>query len=285
MISNPDITVNAYAKINLFLEVNEKQSDGYHLLQSVMQTVTLCDTIGISKTEDSVSLFCEGCDREIKDNIIIKAAKMFFNTAYIKGGTDIHLTKRIPIESGLGGGSADAAAVLLALNKLYGEPLSETELYKTAKKLGADVPFCMKKGLCSAFGIGEILEDIGRLPDCFILISVGNCTVPTKKAFEAIDLETERKTVDMSNMIAAIDNKELNKISSSLYNCFDILKLSDPTIKKIMQDHGALGESLSGSGPSVFGIFDDENKAISASNELTKSGYKAFVCRPYYRSE
>ena len=285
MVKSSGITVNAYAKINLFLEVKEKLDDGYHLLESVMQSVTLHDTIKISRSDKGVTLDCGRSPLSLTDNIIIKAANAFFARSGIKGGADIKLIKRIPIESGLGGGSADAAATLEALNLIYGKPVNEAEMYTVAKSIGADVPFCLKKGLCLAGGIGEILTDIGKLPDCSILISVGGSTVSTKKAFEELDLIENREFSDSKSIITAVENKDLAAISGSLYNCFENINAHDSKIKDIMKECGASGASLSGSGPSVFGIFDNENAVNRAEKKLKELGYKAYICRPYYRSK
>ena len=137
------MTVYAYAKINLFLEVMEKMKDGYHQLESIMQSVTLHDTLKIRKTASGTALKCSETALNSEDNIIIKAAKAFFEKTGIKGGAEIELKKRIPVASGLGGGSADAAATLTALNSLYGAPVSTDELFLLGKSIGADVPFCI----------------------------------------------------------------------------------------------------------------------------------------------
>ena len=285
MVHSHGMTVNAYSKINLFLEVKDKLPDGYHNLETVMQTVSLCDTLSVIKTDRETVLECICGGREIKDNIVIKAASAFFAATHIKGGAKIKLEKSIPIESGLGGGSADAAATLYALNVLYGSPMSEPLLFKTAKEIGADVPFCLKKGLCEAEGIGEKLTDIGKLPECTVLISVGTDSVSTKAAFEALDLKNGRQRMGKERIIGAVKNGDISEISTALYNCFELINPGAEELKRIMTDNGALGASLSGSGPSVFGLFGKTTEAEKAAEELQKRGYKAFICRPYYRSE
>ena len=285
MVTSQSMTVNAYAKINLFLEVKEKLANGYHNLETVMQSVTLCDSLTVTKKDSGIDLECIFEGKDIKDNIVIKAASAFFRKAQIKGGADIKLVKRIPVESGLGGGSADAAATLYALNELYGAPVSEQDLYKAAKEIGADVPFCLKKGLCEAEGIGEILTDIGRLPDCIFLISIGSESVSTKEAFDALDRKAGRISADKRNILSAVAAGDIIGISNALYNCFEIINCGAEKIKRIMMNNGALGASLSGSGPSVFGIYDEETKAVKAADELQKLGYRTFACKPYYRSK
>ncbi len=285
MVDSKVMTVNAYAKINLFLEVKEKLENGYHNLETVMQSVTLCDTLTAEKKKAGIDLECVCEGKQIKDNIVIKAALLFFERSGIDGGVDIKLIKRIPVESGLGGGSSDAAATLYALNTLYGGALCDEVLYKTAKDIGADVPFCLKKGLCYAEGIGEILTDTGRLPDCHIVITVGSHSVSTKKAFEELDRVTDRNTADKTAMMSAIERSDLSGICDSLYNCFELVNPASEVLKRLLLDNGALAASLSGSGPSVFGIYDKKETAERSAETLKELGYKAFICRPYYRSD
>ena len=274
------ITVKAPAKLNLFLEIGDKMDDGYHNIQSVMQSVTLYDTLTVIKTENDILLECDNADLVHETNIVVSAEKLFFEKSGIAGGALIRLKKRIPVSAGLGGGSSDAAATLNALNKLYGAPFKAEELSAIGKTLGADIPFCLKRGLCIAAGIGEILEDIGKIPECFFVISKGVGTVITGAAYEKLDLKKDRKRITPDSMLKAVKYGDIGAICDSLYNGFEQNEEYDAEIKEIMKNNGAKGTLMTGSGPSVFGVFIDEKDARAACKALKARGYTGFVCRP-----
>ncbi|MBQ1183634.1 MAG: 4-(cytidine 5'-diphospho)-2-C-methyl-D-erythritol kinase, partial [Clostridia bacterium] len=162
--------IKAFAKVNLSLDVTGKRADGYHTLCSVFQSVSLCDIVEIEKS-DSISVKCSDTSLNGEDNLCNTAAVKFFQAAGILGGADIFIEKHIPLAAGLGGGSADAGAVLKGLNELYGNPLSEKKLLEIALSLGADVPFCMVGGTKLCEGIGEIMTELSPLPECYIVIA------------------------------------------------------------------------------------------------------------------
>lgn len=275
------ITVKAPAKLNLFLEIGKKLSNGYHNIESVMQSVTLYDVLRIKKAGVGISFDC-GNKRLVYDgNLVVRAAKLFFEEAGIAPCVSIFLEKRIPVSAGLAGGSTDAAATLTALNRLFGKPFDLKSLSALGKSLGADVPFCIKRGICRAEGIGEVLEELDELPPCSFVIAKDASTVSTKTAFERLD-EIERECRPMSNIIDVIKHKDLYGIAKNLYNGFEIIKSFDEKIKNIMLEHNALNTLMSGSGPSVFGIFESETDAKAACAGLRGMGYTSFVCSPEY---
>ncbi|MBO4869383.1 MAG: 4-(cytidine 5'-diphospho)-2-C-methyl-D-erythritol kinase [Clostridia bacterium] len=280
MSSSETLTVKAPAKLNLFLEIREKLADGYHNIESVMQSITLYDELIFGKLGKGVRFDCS--DRKLKydGNLVLRAARLFFEKSGVDGGAAIYLNKRIPVSAGLGGGSSDAAATLSALNDMYGRPISEAELSAIGKSLGADVPFCLKRGLCAASGIGEKLQRIGELPGCVFVVSKTDTTVSTKTAYEALDRIAGRVMRPIERMIAAVKNRDLHGICEQLYNAFEENCQFDAKIKNVMEKHGALGTLMSGSGPSVFGIFDGEDGAGAALEELISLGCESFVCRP-----
>lgn len=274
------IDIPAYAKINLFLEITGKREDGYHNISTVMQTVELHDNISISITDSkriniSSNSLAMPCDER---NIACKCAQEFFNAANIENrGLDIYIEKNIPMEAGLAGGSADGAAVLNALNELYGLPLSKDELCRTGKRAGADIPFCIMGGSMLAEGIGEILTPCARLPEAFILIAKGSKGVSTKEAYAAIDADTKR-VLKKNNMPELLSEGNLEKICSGMYNCFEQLVPEAILLKNIMKKHGAINAMMSGSGSAVFGIFSDKDMADNTLNKLLSDNIFAVIC-------
>ncbi len=274
------ITVYAPAKLNLFLEIGDRMPDGYHNLESVMQSVTFYDTVSIKKADAGISFDCNKKKIIYDGNLVLKAARAFFEYTGINSGLDIFLHKRIPISAGLGGGSSDAAATLIGLNGMFGGVIPENELMSLGKKLGADVPFCIKRGLRRALGIGELLERLPDLPECFFTVAKGIATVSTKSAFEALDRIENRIIKKSDDMIKAIINKDIKTLSSHLYNAFEIQNGFDKRIKDVLLENNALNAVMSGSGPSVFGIFDNQADAEKADKALKRAGFFSFCCRP-----
>ncbi|MBR6645025.1 MAG: 4-(cytidine 5'-diphospho)-2-C-methyl-D-erythritol kinase [Clostridia bacterium] len=276
------ITVNANAKINLFLEVNERLSNGYHDLQSIMQAVSLCDVLHIEVDESGdFKLDCPKIECDLKDNLIYKAAMAFYSHSGIPfTGLDVKVEKNIPACAGLAGGSTDAAAILKGLNVLYDTPFSNAELRNIGKTIGADVPFCIMGGTAVAKGIGEILTPVSGIPDCYIVISIGNSGVSTKWAFEQLDSIENRAISSVESITASIEKSSLGDICRDLYNVFESVSPYDTEIKDIMKNCGALGTLMSGSGPSVFSVFDNKQLAENTVNALNEKGYSAFLCTP-----
>ncbi len=276
------ITVTAPAKINLFLEVHNMNNEGFHNIESVMQTVSLCDTLDIERKESGIIL--TGAEEKLScgpNNLIIKAAEAFFAETGKTGGASFHLTKTIPIAAGLGGGSTDAAATLIGLNILYETGCSLKQLCSIGTKLGADIPFCIRRGTCYAAGIGEMLRRCPGMPGCSIVIAIGCGRISTRWAFHCIDDVCDRKVRAIGDMKSAIENGDLRAIAGSLYNAFENVSPFEIQIKNIMLENGALGAAMSGSGPAVFGLFGDPDKAGAAHAVLKKAGYDSFMCVPW----
>lgn len=274
------LITKAPAKLNLFLEVGKKLENGYHNIESVMQSVTLYDTLKIKKTQSGILFDCSNKRLIYDGNLVVVAAKLFLQKCGINSGLSLFLQKKIPVSAGLGGGSSDAAAALTALNTMFGRPLDTEKLCELGKTVGADVPFCIKRGICLASGIGEVLQTLDPLPKCYFVIAKGSATVSTRSAFELLDKCSERECVKPDGMIDMIRKKDLHGIAKNLYNRFEIINNFDEKIKSVLKKHNAVNALLSGSGPSVFGIFEHEEDACRANTELRADGYTCFVCAP-----
>jgi 4-diphosphocytidyl-2-C-methyl-D-erythritol kinase len=264
------VTVKAYAKINLGLDVLRKRPDGYHDVSMIMQTVNLHDTINIKKTSFQsitieTNLYYLPTDRR---NLVYKAVELFNMVHPIRSGLNIFINKRIPVAAGLAGGSADAAATLKGLNKLCQTNLSMDELMKLGVKLGADVPYCLLMGTALSEGIGEILTPLAPMPDCSILLVKPDVSVSTKHVYENLVLNEKSKHPDIPGMLDALKENNLYKLTPLMDNILESVTIkAHPVIKDIkemMRAKGALTSLMSGSGPTVFGIFDDPHKAEKA---------------------
>lgn len=268
------ISLKAFAKVNLSLYVTGIRNDGYHLLDTVMQTVSIYDTVEISVRNDTlINVTCNKNELEGEENICYKAAELFFDATKIAGGTDINITKRIPVAAGLGGGSADAAAVLKGLNSEFGLPLSDKELLKLALKLGADVPFCIKGGTARVKGIGEEIIPIKcNLPLYMLLIKDGE-KPSTAYMYKELDNRMRNVTVNASadNVCKALTRGDYESFTNSLYNEFSVL-WNIETIKEKLMNGGADGVCISGSGPTVIGFFKTKEMEREAYN-LLKENY------------
>lgn len=287
------VTKKGYAKINLHLDITGRTSDGYHLVETVMQSISLCDEVTLSLREDGAfTLSCnvDGVPTDEK-NLAIKAALAFREKTGTKYGADIVIEKRIPMAAGMAGGSADAAATLLCLNEVCGNILSIDELCNLGATLGADVPFCIVGGTAYADGKGDILHDFEKMPDCYIVAACGGEGVSTPFAYKTLDSmyggfydESIYKSRGTEALSRAMGEGDISLIAKATYNIFEepILSLRwvAKDIKKTMQEGGALGAMMSGSGPSVFGIFADKESAERIALEIRQKGYFAEVCRP-----
>ena len=281
-MKNDAIIEKAFAKINLTLSVGDKRPDGYHNISSVMQTVTLCDTLTLTKAPD-ISLECNKKQLPKGDaNIAYRAAELFFEKTGISGGVNINLTKYIPVAAGLGGGSADAAAVLRGLNQLYSAGLDTKQLCEIGKEIGADVPFCIVGGTALAEGIGEKLTHIQNKAQMNIVVAIGGEGVSTKYMYDMLDESGSKLDIDNNAMIEALQKGDSNAASALLANDFESVCMAvRPAVAQLKQDlldEGALGALMSGSGSSVFGWFADRKTAAQAATSLRKAGYFAAVC-------
>ena len=273
--------IKANAKVNLSLDITGKRPDGYHTLRSVFQSVSLSDILTVSLS-DSVSVGCSVPSLCGEDNLCFKAAKLFFEATDIKSGADIFIEKHIPEAAGLGGGSADAAATLVALNELCNRPLSENELLEIALKLGADVPFCVVGGTKLCEGIGEIMTDMPSLPDCFIVIAKKGKKGSTGQMYNALDNNQNLRHPDTKTVINGLEKGELREIFKGAYNCFE--SVNDPSVlnevRTVAENHGAVYTGLSGAGPSVVAVFEQKASAENTAEILTARGFEAFVATP-----
>ncbi len=267
----------AYAKVNLSLLITGKREDGYHLLDTVMQTVSLYDTVKVSKNNsDEINVFCDNDHICGEDNICYKAAVLFLERSKIDNGVNIEIIKRIPLAAGLGGGSTDAAAVLRLLNRLFDEPLSYDDLCKIGLKLGADVPFCIKGGTARVKGIGEKLESINPALNTYIvLIKEGNKN-STAQMYRQFDLNCEFSDADIvDKMSLSLENGNYNDFISTVYNDFSLVSDYEG-IERNLKEVGADAVSVSGSGPTVMGIFKTKEMADNAVKILSKKYSNVF---------
>jgi 4-diphosphocytidyl-2-C-methyl-D-erythritol kinase len=271
LMKTNNYTIKAPAKINIRLKVTGRRPDGYHELVSIMVPVELYDILELSTPfNGQIKISCEGKDvPSDESNLAYRAAKDFMSYAGIKDGVSIILTKNIPVAAGLGGGSSDAAAVLIALNDIYQKPLSGSELHKIALSLGADVPFFLKGVPSLATGIGEILEPISNWPELWYLIITPHIHVSTAWVYS--NLKLQLTTGEYDYIVKTLKNDTFT-ISMLLENDLEtVTTASFPiinTLKKLLVDAGAEGAIMSGSGPSVFGVFVSAEKAESAKNLL-----------------
>ncbi len=272
----------AYAKINLTLDITGVRPDGFHTLRSVMVPVTLSDDIIIEKS-DSFVFDCNIKSICGDNNLCVRAAKAFFE--YIKASPDvsIYLDKKVPFPAGLGGGSSDAAAVLSGLNEMYGNPVSDSDLFEIAASLGSDIPFCLlgRPALCE--GRGEVLTPISLDDEFNVVITIGEGRLPTADVYRRYDSACLEVRNDTDAFLSAVNNNDFSGIVASLGNAFepvtDDLCPETKTMRELMISFGALASHLSGSGPSVYGIFSDSQKAELAAQEMRNKGFSAFVCK------
>jgi len=267
-------TIKAPAKINVRLKVTGRRPDGYHDLVSIMIPVDIFDVIDLTVSPDGqIRIGCKG--REVpgdETNLAYRAARDFMSYSGIKDGVSIILSKNIPVAAGLGGGSSDGAAVLLALNRMYSNPLSGPELHSLALKLGADVPFFLKGSPCLATGVGEILEPILNWPEAWYIIVTPPIQVSTAWVYKNLKLQLTTGEYDyivktLKNDTFTISRLLENDLETVTTASFPIIN----TLKKLLVDAGAEGAIMSGSGPSVFGVFASQEKAESAKTLLISS--------------
>ncbi|MBQ5824123.1 MAG: 4-(cytidine 5'-diphospho)-2-C-methyl-D-erythritol kinase [Clostridia bacterium] len=278
------LSLEAPAKINLLLDIICRLPNGYHSLFMVMQTVDLCDTVEVTLRGDGkINLTCsESALPTDSKNIAYRAAENFFEATGVNCGADISLTKRIPFEAGLAGGSTDAAAVLKALNELCGTNLTVQQLCAIGVKLGADVPFCIRGGTMLSQDIGQVLAELPALKDCSIVLVKPEAGVSTKEAYAAFDSCGNIRHPDCTAMLHAAANSDFDGITANVGNVFEqfIEVPQRAEIKAIMRSHGSLACCMSGSGPTVFGIFDNEEKARKCAAAIPEKLGKVFVTKP-----
>lgn len=283
------INITAPAKINLALDILGKRPDGYHVVNMVMQSVDLCDTVILTKTDsDGITLTCKNPNVPLNNtNIAYRAADKFFEYTGIKDrNINIKIRKKIPIAAGLAGGSSDGAAVLIGLNKLYSASLTNEQLCSIGGEIGADIPFCIMGGTMLAEGTGTILSPLPDMPECYFLIVKPPLSVSTAQAYSMFDEYGKRSEKSIDCIIDAICAKNLQIVSENLFNVFesvlDIIEVDIKPIKDIMSYYDAYGSCMSGSGPSVFAVFSSKNKAEKCAEKIKDEilGAEVFIASP-----
>ena len=279
------VTVHAPAKINVTLDIVGVRADGYHLLESLFQSVSIYDTVVAEKADAgviSLQIEGDGCDCPVEKNTAYKAAKVFFEATGIEGGVHLTLTKRIPQQAGMGGGSADAAGVLWALNTLYEANLTTSRLHRMGAKIGADVPFCVVGGTVMVTGIGDGLDPAFAIPPCHIVVAQPAEGISTKEAYAAVDNATITRRPDHEAVKLALCKRDLHSLCEQAINVFeDATELAGvKDIRRRMEAFHPLCSQMTGSGSCVFAIFEDEDTANACVTELKKDYATAFVCQP-----
>ena len=268
------IKLKALGKINLGLDVLGRRPNGYHDVRMVMQTVYLYDQILLEKTDkEGISLETNLFYLPVNENnLAYRAAKMLIDEFAIKEGVHISLEKHIPVAAGMAGGSSNAAAVLYGMNRLLQLGLTDQELMDRGVQLGADVPYCIMRGTVLAEGIGEKLTPLPAMPKCHVLLAKPPISVSTQKVYEKLDAQEVTKHPDIDGILLGLQTGDLEKITSSMGNVLENVTITEyPQIKRIkdvMKEEGALNAMMSGSGPTVFGIYDDKMLARRAAARI-----------------
>ncbi len=285
----------ANAKINTYLNILARRENGYHDIESIMQTISLCDIVGVDfypAEHTAITLRASGNDAMPQDcrNLAWRAAEKFLQRTGRRGEVHIVIEKHIPMAAGLAGGSADAAAVLRALNQLCGQPLSMEELCALGATLGSDIPFCIRGGSVRVSGIGDRLESISPMPQGVLVVACRGEGVSTPWAYGVLDEKYDffRAPAEEDFRVTSIENAwkegDLTGSCAHFYNIFEevvpAVQRDVDAVKAIMQERGAVRAMMSGSGPSVFGVFPNAESASEATEALRATGAAAFVCHP-----
>ena len=278
------IKLKSRAKINLSIDVLGKREDGYHLVEMIMQTIDLYDIIKIIElSSDDIIIKSNSSDIPLDDNnIVYKAINLLKNKFNINKGIEIFIQKNIPIAAGMAGGSSNAAAVLVGLNKLWELNLSELDLQELGFKLGADVPFCISGKAALAQGVGEELSFIKGLPkDISILICKPEIFVSTKDVYGGLDLNNIQNRPDNNKLLEDLRQENISSLAKNMVNVLESVTSRDyreiKDIEKVMMENGALGSMMSGSGPTVFGLYKNREDALKSEKELLKNYKQVYV--------
>lgn len=269
--------LRAYAKINLGLDVLRRREDGYHDVKMIMQTIQMYDMLEMEKSEQpGIHLTTNLSYIPVNENnLVYKAVKLLMDQYRIEEGITISLNKFIPVAAGMAGGSSDAAAALVGVNRMFQLGLTRQQLMKLGVKIGADVPYCVMRGTALAEGIGEKLTALPPMPQCYVLIGKPGINVSTKFVYTNLNLGPDTHHPDIDGMIQALQDRDLYGITDRMENVLESVTIPAypviETIKNHMKAHGAVNAMMSGSGPTVFGIFDDKEKAEYACEKLKES--------------
>lgn len=289
-------TKKAYAKINLYLDVLNKLDDGYHNIESVMQAISLYDTVSLTVLDGAfdIEIKTDATIPTNENNLVYKACMKFIEYARTKRKIKapdkkfiFSIEKNIPISAGMAGGSTDCAAALKLMNEAYDYILKENELLEIASSIGADVGFCLIGGTCECRGIGDKMKSLKPFKDVFLVCAIDNIEISTPEAYRLLDARygtDSRSTRIFEVFLGAINGAgDIKRISSLLFNKFEQVIIpknqSINEIKSLLLENGAIGALMSGSGPSVFGIFNSENDQIKAYNALKDKNIRAFLCK------
>ncbi|WP_455721463.1 4-(cytidine 5'-diphospho)-2-C-methyl-D-erythritol kinase [Agathobacter sp.] len=273
-----DISLKALAKINLGLDVVRRREDGYHEVRMIMQTIHLYDRLDITKTkEKDIKIQTNLSFLPVNENnLVYKAGRLLMDEFGITDGVSVKLDKRIPVAAGMAGGSTDAAAMLFGMNRIFGLGLSKKQLMERGVKIGADVPYCIMRGTALAEGIGEELSALPPMVKCPVLIAKPQISVSTKFVYQNLKLDDDTIHPDIDRLIGDIKAKNLHSIAEHMGNVLETVTIPNypviDEIKKHMTAQGAVGAMMSGSGPTVFGLFDDEDTARAAYKAMRSSG-------------
>lgn len=273
-----EIKVKALAKINLGLDVLGKRSDGYHEVRMIMQTIHLYDQLTITrKAEPLISMETNLDFLPVNENnLVYRAAELMRQQYSLTEGVHVVLKKHIPVSAGMAGGSTDAAAVMYGMNELFGIREKRSKLMELGVKIGADVPYCLMRGTALAEGIGERLKSLPPVPKCPVLIAKPGISISTKFVYESLKLDEHTRHPDIDAQLRAIYGKDLHALAKSMGNLLETVTVKEyPVIEEIkehMKAHGALNAMMSGSGPTVFGLFEDEETARRAYEAMLDCG-------------
>ncbi len=285
------IQLKAMGKINLGLDVIRRRPDGYHEVKMVMQTVNLYDKVRITvNAKPGIRVSTNLPFLPVNENnIVYKAAQQLIDAYDLNQGVTIELEKHIPVAAGMAGGSTDGAAVIFGMNRLFRLGMSRQQMMEAGLKLGADVPYCIMRGTALSQGIGEILTPLPGMPDCHILIARPGISVSTKFVYENLKLDQIHRHPDIDGVVSAIEAGDLKRMADKIENVLESVTIpAYPVIedmKALMKKQGALNALMSGSGPTVFGIFEDEQRARTAFEAMKESqlAKQIFLARPFNR--
>lgn len=273
-----DISLKALAKINLGLDVVRRREDGYHEVRMIMQTIHLYDRLKITKTKTpGIEIHSNLPFLPVNENnLVYKAGKLLMDEFGIREGVRVDLLKRIPVAAGMAGGSSDAAAMLYGINQLFGLKLSRQALMERGVTIGADVPYCLMRGTALAEGIGEKLKQLPPMVKCPVLIAKPQISVSTKFVYQNLKLDEHMVHPDIDTLIQDIRNKDLQAAARDMGNVLETVTIPNypviAQIKEEMMHSGAVNSMMSGSGPTVFGLFENEKQAKKAYDDMKQTG-------------
>ncbi|MDF2671887.1 MAG: 4-(cytidine 5-diphospho)-2-C-methyl-D-erythritol kinase [Clostridiales bacterium] len=282
------IIVKCPGKINLSLDVVGIREDGYHLLKTIMQNISLFDEVKIKKTEGDINLYCNNGNVPCNSsNTAYKAASILIDKFHLKAGVDIVIEKRIPVAAGLAGGSADAAGVIIGMNELFELGMSDEDMMRIGVRIGADVPFCIIGSTALAEGIGEVLTPLCSLEDMWCVLAKPDIAISTMEVYAKLKIDEIPKHPNTLKLKEYIEKKEIKNMAQNMVNVLENVTIKENpvifNIKNIMMEFQALGSLMSGSGPTVFGVFEDKISAEGCYNRLRDYLKEVFLVKTYNR--